>query len=142
MVLAYSLSGHDCEFGFLKKLLCIDHVQTNWSTAITSSGHTGTPEIPLPESMAGQPSLGKRTLLQSLVLAPHYLLTNANPSFSKQFFAKYHLGSLPPPTVCMLTLQQSTARKHAGTTITSERTLLHSLALVTDCKVKTPNLSF
>jgi ribosome-binding ATPase YchF (GTP1/OBG family) len=49
--------------------------------------HGGTPEIPLPESMAGQPSPGKRTLLQAVVLAPHYLVSIANLPFSKHFFA-------------------------------------------------------
>jgi len=46
--------------------------------------HVGIPEIPLPESMAGKPSPGKREILQAVVLAPHYLVTIANLSFSKE----------------------------------------------------------
>jgi len=76
---------------FPKHLFAYYDLQKNWSTTVTNSTHVSTPEIPLPESMVGQPSPGKRTLLQAMVLAPHCLVSIANLPFSKHLFAEYHL---------------------------------------------------
>jgi hypothetical protein len=88
---AVALSPHYlvtiANLSFSKELFAYYHLQKNWSTASTNSTHIGTPEIPLTESMVGQPSPGKRTLLQAVVLAPHYLVSIANLPFSKHFFA-------------------------------------------------------